>query len=96
MAKAARSAAARGGAANRGTASSTRQPNAKPNPEGQAGRKPDMLKSGVKLEDLEGQDLRDYAKSAGVPGHVIASMTEEKLRRECLLKVQQFLDDLDD
>ena len=59
-------------------------------------RSPDMLKSGVKLEELEGQGLKDYAKSCGVPGHVIASMTDEKLRRECLFRVQQFLDDLDD
>ncbi len=60
------------------------------------GRRPDMLKSGVKLEELEGQGLKDYAKSCGVPGHVIDSMTDEKLRRECLFRVQQFLDDLDD
>lgn len=57
-------------------------------------RKPDMLKSGTKLEELTGKGLRDYAKSAGVPGHVIASLTEDKLRRECLFRVQAYLDEL--
>jgi hypothetical protein len=83
MKAAAKTAAAKKGA---GGNSSSAQPT----------RKPDMLKSGVKLEDLTGQDLIDYAKSAGVPGHVIASMTEVKLRHECLLRVHAFLEQLDD
>lgn len=57
-------------------------------------RLPDMLKSGVKLDTLTGTDLHDYARSAGVPGHVIAAMTEPKLRHECLLRVQAHLDEL--
>lgn len=57
-------------------------------------RLPDMLKSGVQLESLEGDDLRAYAKSAGVPGHVIASLSEPKLRHECLLRVHAHLDEL--
>jgi hypothetical protein len=57
-------------------------------------RLPDMLKSGVKLDTLTGQELHDYARSAGVPGHVIASMSEPKLRHECLLRVHAHLDEL--
>lgn len=86
--------AAKKAAAKRGAASASAPLPASPDQKPK--RKPDMLKSGVKLEALTGQDLRDYAKSAGIPNHIIESMTEDKLRRECLFRVQQFLDQLDD
>lgn len=78
-----RGAAAAGGA--QPAQAKAREPNARP---------PDMLKSGVKLEELTGEGLRIYAKSAGVPGHVINSLSEDKLKRECLLRVQAYLDEL--
>lgn len=90
MRAAAKTAAAKRGAVQVSAPLLASPPNDKPQ------RKPDMLKSGVKLEQLTGQDLRDYAKSAGVPNHIIESLTEDKLRRECLFRVQTFLDQLDD
>lgn len=56
----------------------------------------DPLRSGVRIEDLSGQELKDYAKGLYVPAHVIEALTEDRLRGECLLKLREILDSLDD